>query len=136
MAYTGLTAKLTVGENEIAYISNWSIEETRDYIEVTKLNSQFKEKIPSLSSWTAKADGAVDFSTTSGQALIRDAMNNGTPVEVKFYLNYDVISTNHTYFTGSAYIDSLSFDISAEDKANISISLSGIGALTLTLPSA
>lgn len=129
--YTGLTAKLEIKNGSegaasvVAYISNWSVEETRDLIEVTKLGSKVKEKKPSLYSWTASADGTADFGSTSNQKSFRDAMIAGTPVSVTFYLD------ETTKFTGSAYIESMSIDISAEDKGSISISLSGDGELTL-----
>ena len=50
----------------------------------------------------------------------------GTPISVTFYLDETV------KFSGTAYIESMSVDISAEDKGNISISLNGDGELTLT----
>ena len=53
-------------------------------------------------------------------------MADGTAVDVKFYLNDD------TNLSGKAYLDSLSIDVAAEDKANISISLTGISELTLS----
>ena len=34
MPYTGLTAKLTINDKQVAYISNWSVDETRDTIEI------------------------------------------------------------------------------------------------------
>ena len=72
----------------------------------------------------------MDFGTTTNQKAFRDAMIAGTPVSVTFYL--DSTSSNEVKFTGSAYIESMSVDISAEDKGNISISLNGDGGLTLT----
>ena len=130
--YTGLTAKLEIKTGSesaaatVAYISNWSVEETRDIIEVTKLGSKAKEKKPSLYSWTASAEGTVDFGTSANQKAFRDAMLNGTSVTVTFYLDETV------KFSGTAYIESMSVDISAEDKGNISISLNGDGELTLS----
>lgn len=129
--YTGLTAKLEIKNTAesaavtVAYISNWSVEESRDLIEVTKLGSKVKEKKPALYSWSASADGTADFGTSTNQKAFRDAMIAGTPVNVTFYMDENV------KFSGSAYIESMSFDISAEDKGNISISLSGDGELTL-----
>lgn len=129
--YTGLTAKLEIKSGvessaAVAYISNWSVEETRDIIEVTKLGSKAKEKKPSLYSWTASAEGTADFGVTSNQIKFREAMVNGTLVDVTFYLDETV------KFSGKAYIESMSVDISAEDKGNISISLNGDGELILT----
>ena len=130
--YTGLTAKLEIKTGSeaaaatVAYISNWSVEETRDIIEVTKLGSKAKEKKPSLYSWSASAEGTVDFGSMTNQKAFRDAMIAGTPISVTFYLDETV------KFSGTAYIESMSVDISAEDKGNISISLNGDGELTLT----
>lgn len=129
MIYTGLTAKLTIGENEtIGYISNWSVEETRDVIEVTQLGSKNKTVRPSLHYWTASAEGAADFESTSGQKKLRDAMVNGTAVTAKFYLD------DGTYMTGKAYVTAFSVNISSEDKGGVSVSLTGDGELTLMVP--
>ena len=128
MAYTGIAAKLMVGEKPLAYVSNWSIEETKDIIEITKLGSMAKEKKPTLYSWSASADGTADFENDEAQTTLREAMIAGTPVTVKFYLS------ETRFLTGSAFVESLSIDISAEDKGNISISLSGNGDLTMTGP--
>lgn len=131
--YIGLNAKLEIKAKAastavvVAYISNWSVEETRDIVEVTSLGKNSKEKKPTLYSWTASADGSVDFAAANNQQLFRTAMLNGDLVDVTFYLDTAV------KFTGSAYIESMSFDISAEDKGNISISLNGTGDLTLTV---
>lgn len=128
MAYSGITAKIVVGSGEgtqVAYISNFSIEETKDILEITKLGSPTKEKIASMYSWTASADGTADFETDVAQTTLRNAMISGTPVTVKFYL-----SDSRT-LTGEALVESMSIDLSAEDKGNISISLSGSGALTM-----
>ena len=125
--YTGLTAKLLLDDEteSVAYISNFSVEETRDILEVTELGKKSKGKVAALKGWSASADGAADFTAGGGQASLRAAMVAGTRVKVTFYLDTTV------QFTGYALVESLSIDISAEDKGNISISLSGIGELKL-----
>lgn len=125
MPYTGLTAKLTIDGKDVAYISNWSVDETRDTIEVTELGSKHKKVLPSLLYWSASAEGTADFTTSSAQRTIREAMVNGDEVAVKFYLD------STTYLEGKAVINSFSVNISAEDKGGVSISLTGSGALTL-----
>lgn len=52
-------------------------------------------------------------------------MISGESVTVNFYLD------SATYLTGTAIVESMSLDISAEDKGNISISLSGTDQLQL-----
>ena len=77
-----------------------------------------------------RAEGAADFTTSSGQEDLRNAMLNDTAITVKFYLNDD------TYLTGTAVITAFSLSISTEDKATVSISITGNGKLTLTKPGA
>ena len=134
MAYTGLTAKLTVElkknetekeEKTIAYISNWSIDETRDVVEITELGKATKEVKPTLLYWSGSAEGAVDFADGTGQKELRTLMASGESVKMYFYLDKKVC------LTGNAVITALSFGASAEDKSSISISVTGSGALTL-----
>lgn len=128
--YTGLTGKVMIGEDPIAYVSNWSIEDTTDIIEFAQLgggvteNRGYKLKVAGQQSWSASAEGAVDFATASGQSALFTAKHAGTIVDCEFYLNENV------KFAGKGIIESLSVDLSAEDKGNISISISGSGKLT------
>ncbi len=132
MPYTGLTAKLVIEEKEIGYISNWSVDETCDTIEITKLGAKNKEIYPTFCYWSASAEGTADFTDKSAQYEIRRAMTEGKKVKVKFYLGTDVHEsgdeTEH-YLEGDAYVNSFSVNISAEDKAGVSISLTGDGQL-------
>jgi len=127
--YTGVTGAVKIGKGTaatVAYISNWSIEDSSDIIEITKLGSKYKEKAVGMQSWSASADGAVDFTDGSQTALFA-AKHNGDEVNCNFYL--DTTANKEVFFTGKGFIESLSVDLSAEDKGNISISISGNGAL-------
>ncbi len=134
MPYTGLTAKLTIGDADVAYISNWSVDETCDTLEITKLGENTKEILPSLCYWSASAEGTADFSGSS-QSAIRQAMIDGTSVKVRFYLDTNAKGnspeTKFTYLEGTAYVNSFSVNISAEDKGGVSIGLTGEGKLNL-----
>lgn len=123
--YTGITAKLEIDNKTVGYISNFSIEENRDMIEVSQLGEKIKNKIPSTLSWSASAEGAADFTTEGGHGVLRDAMINGILLNVKFFLDDD------TKLVGKAYIESLSTEVSSDDKTSISISLAGTGELKL-----
>ena len=124
--YTGILGKISIDGNDVAYISNWSVEDTADVIEVTKLGGAYKEKMVGQQSWSASADGAVDFAATSNQIALFTAKHGRTPVKCKFYLD----TKTGVFFEGDGYIESLSVDLSAEDKGNISISISGDGSLS------
>ena len=94
-------------------------------MEITQLGEKSKEILPSLLYWSASAEGAADFSDGAQQAF-RKAMTDGTPVNVRFYLD------SETYLDGTAYVTAFSVNISAEDKGGVSISLTGSGELKLT----
>lgn len=137
MAYSGLTAKLSIVEaganaeapiiHDIGYIGNFSVEETRDVVEITRMGSADKEKMAAGYSWSASADGTADFETATSQTLLREAMVAGTPVQVRFYL--DATEDKLCFLEGKALVESMSIDLSAEDKGNVSIGLSGIKTL-------
>ena len=141
--YTGLLGRVVIkatNDNSpapmVAYISNWSVEETADIVEIVKLGGKYKEKLVGQQSWSASADGAVEFmqvnNSDSGQAKLFTAKHTGVPVDCMFYL--DTTVGKEVYFTGTGFIESLSVDLSAEDKGNISISINGTGKLALTKP--
>jgi len=152
--YTGLTGKVKIG-GEVAYISNWSVDISREIIEVPALGKKCKSKLPGQISWTASADGTVCFGDDgrAGHKSLFDAMSNGTKVRCEFFL-YCKEGRDRTYyvpnadstpqeplsgthntkpsvkFYGDGLVESLSVDLSAEDKGNISISISGISELS------
>ncbi|MFR1566422.1 MAG: phage tail tube protein [Christensenellales bacterium] len=125
--YTGLTGKVKIGADtaaEIAYISNWSVEDTVELIEVSELGKRTKGKLAGLRGWTASAEGAIEFSDAEkGHKALFEAMHNGNEVVCEFYLD------SSTKFSGTGLIESLSIDLSAEDKGNVSISISGTDEL-------
>ena len=127
--YTGLTGRLTVDGKKVAYISNWSVENSVEIIEFASLGKSTRHKKAGLKSWTASADGTIVFGLVDGRDSCHkdlfDAMNSGKPVNCEFYLD----TKNNTKFTGCGLIESLSVDLSTEDKGNISISISGMGVL-------
>lgn len=128
--YTGLTGKISYLEKNgegaaiektIGYIGNWSVEDTADVVEVSMLGSKYKKKTVAQQSWSASADGAVDFEGAEGHNKLFAIKAAGGEIKVRFYLSAE----DNTYFEGNAFIESLGVDLSAEDKGNISISLSG-----------
>jgi len=132
--YSGLTGKIFFWEEDeervIGYISNWSIEDTTDIIEFSELGralptSGFKIKKAGLQSWSASADGAVYFEDGTNHDKLFDLKAAREIIKLQIHLNAE------TYFAGEGYIESLSVDLSAEDKGNISISISGNDKLSL-----
>lgn len=141
--YTGLTGALKITQEiggvcvqppkTIAYISGWSIEDKTEVIETTRIDRTHKETLPGFQSWSASADGAIVFEDDNGQEDLFKTKYTGGKVQIEFYLLDNAIAPdgNGTYFTGEGYIESLSVDLSAGDKGNISISIKGTGSLDL-----
>lgn len=133
MLYTGVTGKVSIKQGEatakdLAHISNFTVDISREMVEVASLGSKYKEKVPGIMDWSASADGTADFATTSGQKDLFDAFDAGTELECSFYLTADL------FLVGTAFVESLSISTEAEGKADISISLAGTGGILLTLP--
>jgi len=131
--YTGVTGKIAVKKGtaaavDIAHMSGWTVDLSREIIEVVSLGSDAKEKIAGIKDWTASFDGTADFATTSGQKDLMDAYDDGSELEASFYLDDD------TFLSGPCIIESLSISHAADGKADISISVAGNGKPDLTTP--
>jgi len=129
--YTGLIGKVSFFENStektVAYVSNWSVEDTADIIEFAQLGGEgYKIKKAGQQSWSASADGAVDFVSGNNHDKLFDLKSGRKEVKIRFYLSKDqTVTEDKIYFEGYGFIESLSVDLSAEDKGNISISING-----------
>lgn len=133
---TGVTAKLTLGNEKIAYITGWTVDNTREMLEIATLGMTDKEVIPGVKDWSASADGLLAFtdanSNNSNQKAIIDAMKNGEIVKFQFVLDTEIVNNIEkikTGFEGSALIESVSIEASAGELPNISISIAGVGEL-------
>lgn len=131
--YSGVTGKLSIKsgsgtEKELVHMSNWSVELTKEILEVLSFGEDYKEKVPSVKDWSASADGTADFATDSNQKDLVDAFESGTKLTASFYLDKD------TFLVGDCYVESLTIEHAADGKGDISISLAGSQAATLTLP--
>jgi len=128
MLFTGVTGNVAIGKKNLAHMANWNIDKTKDIIDVVSFGSDYKEKISSTKDWTASCDGKVDFDDDSGQLDLEAAFEDGTPVECTFYLD------ENTFYEGEALIESQTISNAADGAADISISISGSGPLTLVAP--
>ena len=143
--YTGLTGSLKIcddselwssGEDSlvtVAYISGFSVEDTSEVIEVSKVGQVHKDAYTGFQSWSASANGVASFER-DGQIKLFKAKHSGQKVLLQLYLRdrqFADDENRETYFQGEGYIESLSTALSAEGTANISISIKGTGQLDL-----
>ena len=128
MAVAGKNGKVVIGAStteKVVGIKNWSLELSLETLETTALGDDWKNYITGLKEWTASSEGDYNVPTdTAGQKALQDAFLNGTIVKVKLYVD----ATN--YYTGEAYISSLSIEDPVDDVVTISIEFTGSGALS------
>lgn len=131
--YTGVTGKLSFKKSsdtevDIVHMASFSVELSKEILEVISFGNDYKEKIPSIKDWSASADGTADFDTDGGQKMLLDAFESGEKLKGSFYLDAT------TFLVGDCYVESLSIEHAADGKADISISLAGSNAVALTVP--
>lgn len=125
--FTGLTASVKVNNNAVAYISGVDLSLEKEIIEIISFGTSFKEKVPAISDWSASVEGTAAFTNGGSQKILMDEFTSGNQVTLGVYLD------NNNYFSGNAYIQSLDISSAPDDKVNLSCSLAGTGAVTLTL---
>lgn len=125
MAIAGKGGKVMVGAATVTEITTWSLDLGIDTMDTTSLGKDWKEYITGLKEWSSSAEGTWNVATdTTGQKALQDAYLAGTSVTIKHYVN----STN--YYSGSAYITSVSVEDPVDDVVSFSVEFQGTGALT------
>ena len=128
MAVAGKGGKVVIGEGaakKVVGIKSWSLELSLDTLETTALGDDWKNYITGLKEWTASSEGDYEVPVDEQeQAALQTAFLNGTTVIVKLYVD------GKNYYTGEAYINSLSIEDPVDDVVSISIEFTGTGALS------
>lgn len=125
MPIAGKSGKLNISANVVSNISNWSLDLGLDTLDITALGDEWKKFIAGLKEWSASAEGSYSIHTdTDGQTALQNAYLNGTEVELRLFVN----ATN--YYSGNAFISSLSVEDPVDDKVSVSFEFQGTGALT------
>jgi len=126
---------------EMAFATSCSLEISRDEIDQTNKNSgAWKSIIPGMRSWTLSSESLFFLGTPAAPAVgmktFHDLLSlymadtdNDTPVFIEFITRS--ATTGDKYYTGKAYITSLSLNGGLEDQATYSVSLSGSEALAI-----
>ena len=128
--FTGLTAKVTLGEQTLGYISGCTLSLSKEIIEILAFGMEYKEKVPAIKDWSLSVDGTAAFSTAGSQKQLYDAFESGDGVTFGIYLD------DTTYFEGTGYVSSLEIEAAPDDKISISSEVAGSGAVVMNLPSA
>tara|TARA_R110000803_G_scaffold209612_1_gene279592 strand:+ start:7313 stop:7777 length:465 start_codon:yes stop_codon:yes gene_type:complete len=126
---------------EMAFATSCSLEISRDEIDQSNKNSgAWKAIIPGMRSWTLSSESlfyvGVPGAPAVGMETYHDLMSvyladagNNTPVFIEFTMRS--ATTGDKYYSGKAYITSLSLNGGLEDQSTYSVSLSGSEALAI-----
>ena len=131
MAVAGKNGKVVIGtesDQKVVGIKNWSLELSLDTLETTSLGDDWKNYITGLKEWSASSEGDYEVpGDEKGQAALQEAFLSGATVTVKLFVD------EKNYYTGEAYINSLSIEDPVDDVVSISIECTGTGALSFEL---
>lgn len=125
MALAGKYGKICISTGkQIASTKSWSLELSLDTLETTALGDEWKKYIAGLKEWNASCEGDYAInSDATGQKALQDAYLSGTEVTIELYVD----SSN--YYTGKAYISSLSIEDPVDDVVSFSCEFTGNGTL-------
>jgi hypothetical protein len=127
---TGNNGTIAVGGQVVAATRNFSIEMTSDTIETTTMGVDVRTYLKGLSTYSGSADIYFDdsfFDTNETTFNPTTGLVGGTPINVKFYLDYAAGSGNDTVFSGSAIVTGFTVNSSMDGMVEASISFQGSG---------
>lgn len=125
MALAGKSGKPMIGASNVTEIKNWSLDLGVGTIDTTALGDEWKNFIAGLKEWSASAEGSWNVAVDAqGQKALQDAYLSGATVSLKLY-----VDSAH-YYSGEAFISSLSVEDPVDDTVNVSFEFQGTGALS------
>jgi len=130
-ASTGITFLEAEPGYEEAGFYNWAIDYKIDLFDATAFDTSSggRSYVPSITSWTAKAD---KYFLSTGNA-VNDWL--GDTVKARFFLNYVAIPSTgdaSQYYEGNTIVTGINIGTPVDALITQGISFQGVGALTLT----
>ena len=124
--HKGSEGLVKVGSATVAEVKSYSLEESADTIETTKMGDAARTYLPSLTSFSGSIDCFWDETDTSGQV----ALIPGASVTLVFYP--EGADSGDTYYSGTALVTGKTITGSFDGMVEASISVQGTGAITTT----
>lgn len=112
----------SAGTAAIVGMSEWSISQSNNVIEVTAFGEDWANRIAGIKDWSLSFSGNRD--TDSSQGTLISAALAGSVVGFRAY------ESSSGYWSGSVILDSMEPSIAHDGKGDISFGGSGKGALT------
>jgi predicted secreted protein len=124
--HKGREGLVKVGSATVAEVKSYSLEESADTIETTKMGDAARTYLPSLTSFSGSIDCFWDETDTAGQV----ALAVGASVTLVFYPEGE--ASGDTYYSGTALVTGKTITGSFDGMVEASISVQGTGAITTT----
>ena len=122
--HKGSEGFVKVGSATIAEVKSYSLEESADTIETTKMGDAARSYLPSLTSFSGSVDCFWDEGDSAGQV----ALAVGASVTLVFYPEGE--ASGDTYYSGTALVTGKTITGSFDGMVEASISVQGTGAIT------
>ena len=123
-SHIGRDGIVKVGANTVAEVKSFSIEESADTVETTKMTDTARSHAITLTSFSGSLDCFWDETDTTGQG----ALTIGASVTLALYPEGE--TAGDTYYSGTALVTGVSRSASFDGMVEASISVHGTGALT------
>lgn len=123
-SHIGRDGIVKVGANTVAEVKSFSIEESADTVETTKMTDTARSHAITLTSFSGSLDCFWDETDTTGQG----ALTIGASVTLALYPEGD--TAGDTFYSGTALVTGVSRSASFDGMVEASISVQGTGALT------
>ena len=124
--HAGSEGTIKIGSSTLGEIKSFSINESADTIEKTKMGDSARSFLPGLQSFDGTA--SVNFDETDAGQNACDV--GGTAITLEVYP--EGATTGDTYFTGSAIVTGFAINSSFDGIVEAEISFQGSGGLTKT----
>ena len=123
--HSGSAGKVKVGSNAVAELKSWTLDQSQDTVETTKLGDTVKTYTATQSSSSGTMDCFWDETDTNGQV----AMTIGSTVTLNLYP--EGATSGDTYYSGSAIITSVGVSQTHDGIVERSIGFQVTGAVTI-----
>lgn len=122
----GKNGLIKLGENNVGYIDNFSVNVNLGSAEVSQIGEQWREYIPACSDWAGSISGTLDYADAAQKEVVDELL---TPTDQLFTVELKVGPT--LTVTGNIIITSASITGSFADKVAVSFNFQGSGALSV-----
>lgn len=112
----------------IAEMNNASVAVNGENIDVTAFGSSWRSRIQGLKDISLDVSGFYNSTDTNGQSAARNAMVNGTDLYARVLLD----GTTSNYIQTQAFLGSYDISASVDGAVEVSMSIEGSGAPTVT----